>query len=91
MSKKYNIFDWEKIALDELKGIKTDRLIKETPEGIKVKPLYTKDDLEDLNHMNSLPGIEPFVRGPKATMYTCLLYTSPSPRDSLSSRMPSSG
>ena len=57
MSKKYNIFDWEKIALDELKGIKTDRLIKETPEGIKVKPLYTKYDLEDLNHMNSLPGI----------------------------------
>ena len=75
MSKKYNIFDWEKIALDELKGIKTDRLIKETPEGIKVKPLYTKDDLEDLNHMNSLPGIEPFVRGPKATMYTSRPWT----------------
>ena len=75
MSKKYNINDWEKIALDELKGIKTDRLIKETPEGIKVKPLYTKDDLEDLNHMNSLPGIEPFVRGPKATMYTSRPWT----------------
>ncbi len=75
MSKKYNIFDWEKIALDELKGIKTDRLIKETPEGIKVKPLYTKDDLENLNHMNSLPGIEPFVRGPKATMYTSRPWT----------------
>ena len=75
MSKKYNIFDWEKIALDELKGIKTDQLIKETPEGIKVKPLYTKDDLKDLNHMNSLPGIEPFVRGPKATMYTSRPWT----------------
>ena len=75
MSKKYNIFDWEKIALEELKGIKTDRLIKKTPEGIKVKPLYTKDDLEDLNHMNSLPGIEPFVRGPKATMYTSRPWT----------------
>ena len=49
MSKKYNIFDWEKIALDELKGIKIDQLIKDTPEGIKVKPLYTKDDLEDLD------------------------------------------
>ena len=75
MSKKSNINDWEKIALEELKGIKTDRLIKETPEGIKVKPLYTKDDLEDLNHMNSLPGIEPFVRGPKATMYTSRPWT----------------
>ena len=67
MSKKSNINDWKKIALEELKGIKTDRLIKETPEGIKVKPLYTKDDLEDLNHMNSLPGIEPFARGPSKT------------------------
>ncbi len=75
MSKNSNIKDWEKIALDELKGIKTDRLIKKTPEGIQVKPLYTKDDLEDLNHINSLPGIEPFVRGPKATMYTSRPWT----------------
>ena len=66
---------WEKIAFEELKGIKTDRLIKETPEGIKVKPLYTKDDLENLNHINSLPGMEPFVRGPKATMYTSRPWT----------------
>merc|ERR1711991_105837 len=29
----------------------------------------------DLNHMNSLPGIEPFVRGPKATMYTSRPWT----------------
>ena len=50
MTKESNINDWEKIALEELKGIKTDQLIKETPEGIKVKPLYTKDDLEDLKH-----------------------------------------
>jgi len=75
MSKESNINDWEKIALEELKGIKTDQLIKETPEGIKVKPLYTKDDLENLNHVNSLPGIEPFVRGPKATMYTSRPWT----------------
>ena len=75
MSKKSNINDWEKIAFEELKGIKIDRLIKETPEGIKVKPLYTKDDLENLNHINSLPGMEPFVRGPKATMYTSRPWT----------------
>ena len=75
MSKKFNINDWEKIAFEELKGIKTDRLIKETPEGIKVKQLYTKDDLENLNHINSLPGMEPFVRGPKATMYTSRPWT----------------
>ncbi len=75
MNKKSNINDWEKIAFEELKGIKTDRLIKETPEGIKVKPLYTKDDLENLNHINSLPGMEPFVRGPKATMYTSRPWT----------------
>ena len=75
MTKKYNINDWKKIALEELKGIKTDKLIKKTPEGIYIKPLYTKDDLENLNHMNSFPGIEPFVRGPKATMYASRPWT----------------
>src|SRR5437870_436276 len=40
-----------------------------TPEGIPVKPLYTAADLEDLERAGGLPGMEPFVRGPRATMY----------------------
>jgi methylmalonyl-CoA mutase len=40
-----------------------------TPEGILVKPLYTAEDLEEIEYLNSLPGFAPYVRGPKATMY----------------------
>ena len=40
-----------------------------TPEGIPVKPLYTAADLEALETVGGLPGFEPFVRGPRATMY----------------------
>jgi len=46
-----------------------DSLTWETPEGIAVKPLYTAADLERLEHVASLPGFAPFVRGPRATMY----------------------
>ena len=40
-----------------------------TPEGITVKPLYTAEDLEGMEHLGALPGMAPFVRGPMATMY----------------------
>ena len=40
-----------------------------TPEGITVKPLYTVADVRELPHTDTLPGFEPFVRGPQATMY----------------------
>jgi methylmalonyl-CoA mutase len=45
-------------------------LIWKTPEGIPVKPLYTAADLEGLAELPSLPGFPPFLRGPRATMYT---------------------
>ena len=64
-----NIKDWEDSASKELKEKALDKLW-ETPEGIKVKPLYTKDDVKDLNHEIGLPGLPPFTRGPRATMYT---------------------
>ena len=69
MSKK-NIKDWEDSASKELKEKALDKLFWETPEGIKVKPLYTKDDVKDLSHEIGLPGLPPFTRGPRATMYT---------------------
>ncbi|ADO74580.1 methylmalonyl-CoA mutase [Stigmatella aurantiaca] len=40
-----------------------------TPEGIPVNPVYTQEDLKDVEHLGSLPGLPPFVRGPYATMY----------------------
>ncbi|SDK09859.1 methylmalonyl-CoA mutase [Aliiruegeria lutimaris] len=61
--------DWAELATKELRGKPLDALTWETLEGIKVKPLYTEEDIKGLPHMGSLPGFEPFTRGPKATMY----------------------
>ena len=63
------IADWEKLARAELKGASPETLAWTTPEGIVVKPLYTKDDLAELAHLDGMPGIAPYVRGPRATMY----------------------
>ncbi|MCK5543265.1 MAG: methylmalonyl-CoA mutase [Desulfobacterales bacterium] len=70
MSDKTNINTWKKIAEKELRGKPLDSLNKTTPEGIEIKPLYTAEDLENIEFKNSIPGKEPFVRGPMATMYT---------------------
>jgi len=64
-----NISDWRQRAEKELRGDSLDSIARLTPEGIEIKPLYTADDLEGIAHLNSLPGFDPFVRGPKATMY----------------------
>ena len=60
---------WAKLAEKELRGKPVDSLNWMTPEGIKVKPLYTAEDLEGMEHVNTLPGFGPYVRGPMATMY----------------------
>ena len=61
--------DWQALAAEERKGRPVEELVWHTPEGIAVKPLYTAADLDGLAHLDSLPGLAPFVRGPKATMY----------------------
>ena len=66
---KPTLDDWQKLAAKELKGADPDSLNWDTLEGITVKPLYTEADTADLPHMGSLPGMEPFTRGPRATMY----------------------
>ncbi|HMB76055.1 MAG TPA: methylmalonyl-CoA mutase, partial [Kiloniellaceae bacterium] len=66
---KKDLADWRRLAEKELKGADPDGLVWQTPEGIAVKPLYTAADLEKLETLDSLPGIAPYLRGPKATMY----------------------
>ena len=61
---------WQEKASEELKSDNTESLNWNTLEGIEVKPLYTADDLMELEHLNSLPGFQPFLRGPRATMYS---------------------
>jgi methylmalonyl-CoA mutase len=60
--------EWKQIAEKELKGDPIG-LVRSTPENIAVKPVYTGSDLDGIAHLDSLPGMWPFVRGPRATMY----------------------
>ena len=62
--------EWIELVKKELKGNDSDSLIWKTPEGIDIQPLYTEKDLEGLSHLGGVPGLAPFLRGPKATMYT---------------------
>ena len=61
--------DWSTLAEKEVRR-DPQNLIWDTPEGIAVKPLYTAADLQGIGHLDNLPGFAPFVRGPRATMYT---------------------
>ncbi len=60
---------WQKLAAEERKGRSPDDLVWHTPEGLEVKPLYTRADVESLDFLDSVPGAFPFIRGPRATMY----------------------
>jgi len=62
--------NWKKLAEKELRGRALDDLTWHTPEGIDVSPVYSASDAQNLPHMGSMPGEEPFTRGPRATMYT---------------------
>jgi len=50
-------------------ALSADSFIWETPEGIPVRPLYGKEDIEPLDFIDSYPGFQPFLRGPYPTMY----------------------
>ena len=60
---------WKLLAEKELKDKSIDSLNWETPEDINIKPLYTENDLKNLDHLNELPGLDNYSRGPRATMY----------------------
>src|SRR3954454_18034416 len=56
--------DWRKAA-----GQPADRLTWQTPEQIPVRPLYTAADLDGVEHLDTMPGLPPFLRGPYPTMH----------------------
>ncbi|MFH1102264.1 MAG: methylmalonyl-CoA mutase [Pseudomonadota bacterium] len=60
---------WEDLVSRELRGGSLEKLLWHTPEGITVKPLYTEADLEIQKHLETIPGLAPYLRGVKATMY----------------------
>src|SRR2546426_2706912 len=60
---------WHMLASKERRGADPDGLVWHTPEGLDVKPLYTRADVEALDFIDTVPGAFPFLRGPRATMY----------------------
>ncbi|MAC73365.1 MAG: methylmalonyl-CoA mutase, partial [Marinovum sp.] len=60
---------WRTAAEKELRGKSLEDLTWKTLEGIDINTLYTSEDVSGLDHMDSLPGQEPFVRGVRSTMY----------------------
>jgi methylmalonyl-CoA mutase len=67
-SKSISIKEWEEKFKQET-GKSVEDFIWETMEQIPVKPLYTADDLKDLEHKDYYSGLPPFLRGPYSTMY----------------------
>ncbi|MBL4795210.1 MAG: methylmalonyl-CoA mutase [Pseudomonadales bacterium] len=67
--KKYTIEEWTELATKQLKGKPLESLVWNTPEGIDIKPLYSQADVKDLPYVDTMPGFEPFIRGPQPTMY----------------------
>ena len=67
--------DWLKAAAKSAPGGDVQALDWITPDGITVKPLYTAADTASLPYANTLPGLEPFLRGPQATMYAVRPWT----------------
>ena len=73
--KPATIEQWAQAAAKSAPGGDVSRLNWVTPEGITVKPLYTAADTASLPHTHTLPGFEPFIRGPQATMYAVRPWT----------------
>ena len=69
---KFSIDQWQKSFEKETKIDSVDNFINSSDEGIDIKPIYTEQDLHNLEFIekDSLPGQWPFTRGPKASMYT---------------------
>jgi len=67
-SKQITKKDWEEMFKQET-GKSVEDFIWETMEQIPVKPLYTKEDIDKLEHVDYFSGIPPFLRGPYSTMY----------------------
>ena len=67
--------EWLQAAAKSAPGGNVEALNWQTPDGITIKPLYTADDVKDLPYTNTLPGFEPFIRGPQATMYAVRPWT----------------
>ncbi len=64
---KRTLSGWRRLAARELKAAAADDL--GAADGLAIQPLYTAEDLDGMDGLDTLPGFAPFTRGPRATMY----------------------
>ena len=57
------------LNINDNSDLSNESNVQSTLEGIDLKSFYSKNDTDDLTHIGSMPGIDPFVRGPYPTMY----------------------
>lgn len=69
-----DLANWQQSAQKQM-GHAADESNWMTPEQIGIKPLYSAADLQGLNHLGTVPGVPPFVRGPYASMYVMRPWT----------------
>ena len=67
MKPNFNNIDIKSVAPSKVEGCNGENWL--TPEQIPVKQIYTKEDLEGMEHLNYASGIAPFLRGPYSGMY----------------------
>ena len=67
MKPDFKQIDITKVAASHVEG--ANEANWQTPELIDVKPVYTKEDLQGMEHLNYVSGIPPFLRGPYSAMY----------------------
>ena len=72
--KKISYDEWKKKFKSET-GKDVEDFIWETMEKIDVKPLYSKDDIKEFNHIDYMSGMPPFLRGPYSSMYVMRPWT----------------
>jgi methylmalonyl-CoA mutase len=67
--------EWQKSASKSSPNQDPSQLAWKTPDDIELKALYTKDDVTNIPFIDTLPGFEPFLRGPQSTMYAARPWT----------------
>ncbi|WP_338470193.1 methylmalonyl-CoA mutase [Niallia sp. XMNu-256] len=67
-SQKPQKIQWKQKAEAEISQ-RIDTLFFMTNEGIYTKPLYTEEDIKQIQHLGQFPGLPPYTRGPYPTMY----------------------
>jgi len=73
-SYKVSYTEWKEKFINET-GKNPEDVIWETMEKISVKSLYTEDDIKELEQLDYLSGIPPFMRGPYGSMYVVRPWT----------------